>query len=211
MTAEDGTPISDERHLLPQHQDTADLSAFCRELSVIGATSSAYHRTVIDRFGPVVDELAYWDRVSPFRAAMLGTIVFVPEVLVLYRRHSGSIVSKVFYQQEDDAVQDYQRRMIKNTRNMIAVNEQWLDDLAAIDPPQRAACEQVIRGQLAARRFELGVEDPRFAARLRAYVQAARDGVPLGPTTRQFAKRAIAPVYHWWIRRNAERLCRRLG
>lgn len=72
----------------------ADPVEMCRHLfrGITGA-SAAWHRRVFDLFGPMLPTITFEDRVIPFRAALLGTIVHVPKPLVLYRRHGENTVA----------------------------------------------------------------------------------------------------------------------
>lgn len=54
----------------------------------IGA-SAAYHKNIIDRFGPIQEEGAYEDLVLGFRAALLKSIAFHNQPLVCYRVGQG--------------------------------------------------------------------------------------------------------------------------
>lgn len=54
----------------------------------IGATG-AYSRKLIEKFGPISEKDAYEDLVMFFRAALLGTIAYVEDPLVMYRYGLG--------------------------------------------------------------------------------------------------------------------------
>ncbi len=58
-----------------------------------GATL-AVDRRLLDLFGPMPTEAISEDRILPFRARLLGDIVYVPRVLVRRRRHKGSVNAK---------------------------------------------------------------------------------------------------------------------
>lgn len=53
--------------------------------------SSVFHKDVFQVFGPMAKDIVQSDRVIPFRAALLGTLHYIQEPLVLYRRHDGNI------------------------------------------------------------------------------------------------------------------------
>lgn len=53
--------------------------------------SAAFDRSVFDKFGRLVPEMMYEDRVLPVRARLLGEIKYVPEHLLKYRSHTGNI------------------------------------------------------------------------------------------------------------------------
>ena len=54
----------------------------------IGATS-AWHRDLYDRFGPIQETGLYEDRVMLFRARLIGSVGYVDDRLVRYRRGLG--------------------------------------------------------------------------------------------------------------------------
>lgn len=62
-------------------------TGFC---NVLGA-SQCYHRSLFDFFGPIPATVAEEDHVLPFRAALLGEVVYCPEPLVKYRIHVGNV------------------------------------------------------------------------------------------------------------------------
>jgi len=58
--------------------------------NVLGA-SQCYHRSLFDVFGPLPATVAEEDHVLPFRAALLGAVVFHPVPLVKYRVHAANV------------------------------------------------------------------------------------------------------------------------
>jgi glycosyltransferase involved in cell wall biosynthesis len=57
---------------------------------VVGA-SHAWSKELFDIFGPLKEGIIREDVVIPIRAALLGTVVYIPEPLVLYRHHDKNI------------------------------------------------------------------------------------------------------------------------
>jgi glycosyltransferase involved in cell wall biosynthesis len=53
--------------------------------------ADAWDRAVFDTFGPLPDEVVREDVAIPFRAALLGKIVYVDKCLVKYRRHGANL------------------------------------------------------------------------------------------------------------------------
>ena len=64
------------------------ITHFC--CCVIGA-SHAWHRSIFDFYGPLYDKTIYEDRSISLRAKLLGSICFIPEVLVRYRIHENNL------------------------------------------------------------------------------------------------------------------------
>lgn len=70
-----------------------DLSIIEQE-SMLGA-AAAYHRDVIDLYGPMDTHVQNEDMVLSLRALLIGTIVSFDDVCVLWRRHSSNMSGKI--------------------------------------------------------------------------------------------------------------------
>jgi hypothetical protein len=57
---------------------------------VLGA-AHAWRRELFDVFGPLDEQVIREDAAIPFRAALLGNVLYVDEVLVRYRRHDSNL------------------------------------------------------------------------------------------------------------------------
>lgn len=78
----------------------------------IPAPSRAFYKRVMTTFGALNDDCPTEDELISFRALMLGTNAFLPEHMVIYRKHSGSSsnpenfskfpLEKILKQQDDD-------------------------------------------------------------------------------------------------------------
>jgi hypothetical protein len=77
--------------------------------SILGA-GAVYHRDVYLKFGPLGIHVANEDHVLPLRAALLGEVIEIPEVLVLYRKH-GDNLSGVYRPTAED-IANYRLRMM---------------------------------------------------------------------------------------------------
>jgi FkbM family methyltransferase len=64
---------------------------------VLGA-SHAFTRDLFTCFGPLDAHAVFEDRILMFRAHLIGTIVYTPEVLVDYRIHDSNLSGKANYQ-----------------------------------------------------------------------------------------------------------------
>jgi glycosyltransferase involved in cell wall biosynthesis len=58
---------------------------------VLGA-SHAWNKGLFDVFGPLPAAITYEDDVVPFRAALMGEVIYIPKPLVKYRKHDGSLM-----------------------------------------------------------------------------------------------------------------------
>lgn len=86
----DGTPRSTQSNRTRHAElEAMTLPALARAMSHgIGATC-AWHRDLFDRFGPIQETGLYEDRVMLFRARLIGTVGYVDDRLVRYRRGMG--------------------------------------------------------------------------------------------------------------------------
>ena len=53
--------------------------------------SQAFHRDIFKIFGPIDESVIHEDVVIPFRSVLLGTIKYLEEPLVYYRRHDANM------------------------------------------------------------------------------------------------------------------------
>ncbi len=83
-------------------------------------SSHAWHRCLFDKFGPLSPDITYEDATIPFRASLLGEVIHMPQALVRWRRHEGSV-----FRQGNNAID---RRFI-HERRMLAVYDNNLRDL----------------------------------------------------------------------------------
>jgi glycosyltransferase involved in cell wall biosynthesis len=82
-----------KEQLCGQKIDPQTLSLYWLAKHMGGAMgcSHAWDRRLFDLFGPMDKEVIHEDVVISFRAALLGKIEYLNEVLVLYRRHGNNI------------------------------------------------------------------------------------------------------------------------
>jgi len=94
-----------------------------RDFILIGA-SHAWSRDVFDLFGPLLTPLTCEDMVIPFRSALIGSICYIDEPLVIYRSHQNNVWK-------------YQHRDVTGWEKFLAYDKQsiyknWLQDLQKI-------------------------------------------------------------------------------
>ena len=68
-----------------------DLLNLCLHGTHVFGCTQGWSRVLFDVFGPIEDGVLHEDHVIPFRASLLGKVLFINEVLVLYRRHENNI------------------------------------------------------------------------------------------------------------------------
>ncbi|MEG3192056.1 glycosyltransferase family 2 protein [Lysobacter sp. D1-1-M9] len=114
-----------------------------RLVSLLGA-SLAFRRVVFDRFGPLRGPIE--DNALSLRGALLGDCVFLPQPLLRYRRHAGSVSSGVFARDEPPAVA-FRRRYQRTTafyRGTADDLAHCLSQLPELAQPKRVAAEHII-------------------------------------------------------------------
>jgi glycosyltransferase involved in cell wall biosynthesis len=113
----------------------------------LGATF-AYHRECFTSERPIPREIICEDRLLPFRAALLGTVAYVSEPLILYRVHDESITAGArFETPQYDAV-----------HLRILMNElEWASGSQLIDPLAYSRTKRALTGW------------PKYIARSRRY------------------------------------------
>jgi glycosyltransferase involved in cell wall biosynthesis len=98
---------------------------------LLGATQSI-HREVWDRFGPIPRDVYTEDTVLPFRAGLLGEVVYIDKPLVDYRHHGQNLSfagsSKI------KPWREFRRpdKLLSRAKNIIAVAEIRISDLESI-------------------------------------------------------------------------------
>jgi glycosyltransferase involved in cell wall biosynthesis len=73
----------------PIHPTSLAVAVETGHAGVYGCTQG-YHRKVFDFFGPMDERAVHEDETIPFRSLLLGTIKYVDEPLVYYRRHESN-------------------------------------------------------------------------------------------------------------------------
>jgi glycosyltransferase involved in cell wall biosynthesis len=74
----------------PTHATTLAV-AIERSSFWLWGSSHAFHRKVFEVFGPMDDRVMHEDDAIPFRSLLLGTIEYIAEPLIYYRRHGNNI------------------------------------------------------------------------------------------------------------------------
>lgn len=110
---------------------------------VLGCTQS-WHRMVFDLFGPMQSTVISEDAVIPFRAALLGEVVFIPDILVLYRRHQSNIHFREA--KTVDGKPELLRVLQKQSAGNVAVFETRIKDIELISQAKPIA--QVVMSKI---------------------------------------------------------------
>ena len=116
------------RHALLEQKSLPNLA---RAISHALGASSAWHRDLFARFGPIAETDVFEDQVLMFRARMIGSVSYVEERLLRYRRDIG-----LSFQKKDDQLGQYRRHLaILRQRRLdcLAVLPDRKDILKSID------------------------------------------------------------------------------
>lgn len=98
------------------------------QVAVSGA-SHAWHRELFDQFGPLDKRVVQEDAAIPFRAALIGKIKFIEEVLVKKREHTENTWNNPKAISFDDNVKWHRTRFDKLVDNIIGLWELKLADM----------------------------------------------------------------------------------
>lgn len=81
----DGQPTGVVLHAPEKVWDQPTGATFIRDQGCVMGSTAGWDRRVFDHFGPLGPELSSEDRVMPFRATLLGEVVYLKDPLVKYR------------------------------------------------------------------------------------------------------------------------------
>lgn len=166
-----------------------------------GATL-AVHKDVVTSF-PRLDPTIHEDVVLPFRASLLGEVVFIEEALVRARRHQASLTADFG---QFGSLENYRARMFKGIqRAQDCLDSRLADiDLARnMHPGQRQewdALEHIARASLADAELTRPLFSPQFLTRWIALARLIRAGVYKDEMARNIAL-AVAPAAYLHYKR----------
>lgn len=114
-----------------------------RLIGLLGATI-AFRREVFDRFGPIIGPIE--DNALSLRGALLGECRQLPQKLIKYRRHSGSVSAGVFARNEapEVAVRRRYERTIRFYRGTADDLEHCVAQLPDLSPERRRLARDII-------------------------------------------------------------------
>lgn len=85
-----GTPMPKQKNRTrPEALQQKSLPDLAKALSHALGASSAWHRDLFARFGPIVESSVFEDQVLMFRARLLGRVSYLDDRLLRYRRSVG--------------------------------------------------------------------------------------------------------------------------
>jgi hypothetical protein len=96
----DGRELADARFLPDEGRECAypssgAIRSLYADLPMVGATA-AYRRTIFDVFGPLGPDAPSEDNCLAVRALLLGSVVYLGDRLVRWRRHGGNLSTHEF-------------------------------------------------------------------------------------------------------------------
>jgi glycosyltransferase involved in cell wall biosynthesis len=142
----------------------------------VGAYASggtlAIRRSVVDAFGPLLPDV-HEDITLPFRASVLGDVVYVDETLVNARRHTAGLTQDFSVYASEES---YRARFIRGVERARAVRDSRLEDLRAAEAlmPERVqefeALQAVVSGSANVAEKSAGLVSTSFWRRLSTFL-----------------------------------------
>ena len=182
----------------------------------VSGCSHAWHRSVFEVFGPLTPGATLEDRIIPFRSAHLGSIDYIDEPLVFYRRWSGNLDKR--------GSERFPRYSFWNTLGALRPlalerpskwTEVWDNrrrdaevehEAIEVPPAVRARAQRAIRNAIELNDWEIRLIEGPFHRRWLTLLGGLCRR-PTHPTTRKWIKRLLVPtLYYRSFRRKYTRL-----
>ena len=127
-----GAPLRTQKNRTrPSVLNEKPLPELARAMSHALGASSAWHRDIFSRFGPISETNLFEDQVLMFRARLLGKVSYIEERLLQYRRSIG-----LSFQTKGDEKQRFLRDIAilsQRRRDALAVAPERTDIISSID------------------------------------------------------------------------------
>lgn len=107
-----------------------------------GATQ-AWHRSVFDVFGPLASNGAFEDVIIPFRASLIGNVIYTDEPLVKYRRH----IERIRNPNDRLVIAQARKNLVDRIDNHIAICQSRLKDIDSLliqEKTERAKLDELL-------------------------------------------------------------------
>jgi glycosyltransferase involved in cell wall biosynthesis len=172
-----------------QRPDAFSLGAYVRAghlIGLLGATI-AFRREVFDRFGPIVGPIE--DNALSLRGALLGTCLQLPDKLIQYRQHAGSVSAGVFARNEAPEVA--KRRRYERTILFYRGTADDLEQCAAQLPELRNDQRRQVDDILAMYRIEADAREALLERPRLQWVSPILRGLMQRGARRKSAERAL--------------------
>lgn len=182
----DGRPLALRVHRGPARFGLGCIAGAGRLVGLLGA-ALAFRREVFDRFGPIRGPIE--DNALALRAALLGDCLRLPEPLVRYRQHAGSVSSGVFARNEPRELAKRRRyeRTIAFYRGTADDFEHCLAQLPDLPPSRRRDAAAI----LAAYRIEADAREAMLDPDRRRWLAPILRGLRQRGMRRRSAERAL--------------------
>lgn len=116
----------------PEALQQKSLPDLAKAVSHALGASSAWHRDLFDRFGPITETEVFEDQVLMFRARLLGSVTYLDDRLLRYRRSIG-----LSFQSKEDRV--------RKLRQDLAIMRQRRADVLHLCPDRRDILKAIAR------------------------------------------------------------------
>jgi glycosyltransferase involved in cell wall biosynthesis len=177
LISEDGASRGAGRVPHPAHGEDSS-SWFARVDAYAAGTTLAVRRGVVETFGSLEPDV-HEDIALPFRASLLGEVVYLPEALVKARRHAGSLTADLA---RFRSIEDYRERMqrgIAQAGRNLASRLSDLDEMEALQPERRedlARLRSIAKESFAIAESTARLVSPSFLERAKALLGLIRSG-----------------------------------
>lgn len=151
---------------------------FARVDAFAAGTTLAVRRQVVEIFGPLEPDV-HEDIALPFRASLLGAVVFIPEALVMARRRAASLTSDL---QHFRSIAEYRERMlagIEQARRNLESRRSDLDIALDLQPERSVELKRlraIAEDTFAVAEFTAKLLSPSFLERVAALLHLIRLG-----------------------------------
>jgi glycosyltransferase involved in cell wall biosynthesis len=151
---------------------------FARVDAFAAGSTLAIRRRVVEAFGPLEAEIPE-DVVLPFRASLLGDVVYIDEPLVRFRRHVGSLTADM---DRFASMADFRARYLLGIERARRNMRSRLDDLAMAEQmmPFRAAefasLRTIVSDSLRVAEMTAPLVDASFVTRATTLLRVLRSG-----------------------------------
>jgi glycosyltransferase involved in cell wall biosynthesis len=190
-----------------QHGGAIEAMAFVVPGVATNGAAMAYRREVFDLFGPLDAGVNWEDQVLPFRAALLGKVVWLKESLVEHRYHGANMSTPIDLPVIAPA--EFARRWIESARansRILAQKRKDLQRFIALRPDKADSLAQLGRALERWHNLQLlcgTVRERPWRAVLTLLVLTMRGRLPFRLAAKQLLMGRFPALWLWHVRRTS--------
>ena len=99
-------------------------------ISFVFGAALSWRREIFDKFGPLPTNVRNEDQIIPFRAALLGDVLVIPDVLVKYREHENNL--SFWSKMKSGTIVECLKNRRLQINNLICNYQEWLKNVNEI-------------------------------------------------------------------------------